>query len=152
LINSMPKGSLFYFIWWSGTILDKYFLPTVIKFVWKRHSVPLEEIIVITTSGRAFLQMKKQETRTLQDVLEQTLRETGLYEGLEVVRLNNAWDTVIGPAAAKECLSRSFSEGVYKVKIRSGVLRCQLDMQKTVLRARLNTQMGKSIVTDLILY
>ena len=49
--------------------------------------------------------MKKQETRTLQDVLEQTLRETGLYEGLEVVRLNNAWDTVIGPAAAKECLS-----------------------------------------------
>lgn len=42
--------------------------------------------------------------------------------------------------------------GVYKVKIRSGVLRCQLDMQKTVLRARLNTQMGKSIVTDLILY
>lgn len=96
--------------------------------------------------------MKKQETRTLQDVLEQTLRETGLYEGLEVVRLNNAWNTVIGPAAAKECLSRSFSEGVYKVKIRSGVLRCQLDMQKTVLRARLNTQMGKSIVTDLILY
>ncbi|NLA15782.1 MAG: DUF721 domain-containing protein [Bacteroidales bacterium] len=95
--------------------------------------------------------MKKQKTRSLKDVLEQTLKETGLAEGLETLRIHKAWDELVGSAAAARCVQRSFKNGVYTVCIQSSVLRCQLDMQKSFLKGELNALLSKDLVKELII-
>lgn len=95
--------------------------------------------------------MKRQKTKTLQEVLDQTLEETGLREGLEILCLHHAWDELIGETAARECGERSFRDGVYTVRIKSSVLRCQLDMQKTFLMGKLNAILKKPVVSELII-
>ncbi len=84
-------------------------------------------------------------------MLDQTLEETGLREGLETLRIHHAWDELIGETAARECGERSFSDGVYTVRIKSSVLRCQLDMQKPFLIGKLNAGLKKSVVRELII-
>lgn len=96
--------------------------------------------------------MKRQRTKTLQEVLDQTLKDTGLSKGLEILRIHHAWDQLIGETAAKECSQRSFRDGIYSIKVRSSVLRCQLDMQKTVLTGKLNALLSEPLVTEIIIY
>ena len=95
--------------------------------------------------------MKRQRTKTLREVLDQTLEETGLLEGLETLQLHHAWDELLGEAAARECGQRSFRDGVYTVKVKSSVLRCQLDMQKTFLTGKLNALLNKTVVREIII-
>ena len=44
--------------------------------------------------------MKRQQTRTLNEILEQILNETELANGLEILRINHAWNELIGETAA----------------------------------------------------
>ncbi|HHV02807.1 MAG: DUF721 domain-containing protein [Bacteroidales bacterium] len=95
--------------------------------------------------------MKRQRTKTLQEVLDQTLRDTGLSQGLEILRIHHAWDQLIGETAARECGRRSFRDGIYTVKVKSSVLRCQLDMQKSLLTGKLNALLNKPLVKEIII-
>ncbi len=93
--------------------------------------------------------MKRQKTRQLNEILEETLQETGLAEGLETLRIHKAWDELIGPAAAAACVQRSIRNGTYAVRVTSSVLRCQLDIQKTFLRNELNALLNKELVKEI---
>ncbi|MDD4920177.1 MAG: DUF721 domain-containing protein [Bacteroidales bacterium] len=96
--------------------------------------------------------MKRQQTRALNEILEQTLNETGLAAGLETLRIHNAWNELIGEAAVKECGERSFREGVYTVRVKSSVLRCQLDMQKVFLTGKINALLNKTLVREIVIH
>ena len=85
-------------------------------------------------------------------VLEQTLMETGLAEGLEELRLHHAWDELMGESAARECGQRSLRDGIYTVKVKSSVLRCQLDMQKNFLAGKLNAKLNKNLVKEVVIH
>ncbi|MDD2290038.1 MAG: DUF721 domain-containing protein [Bacteroidales bacterium] len=96
--------------------------------------------------------MKRQQTRVLSEILEQTLNETGLAGGLEVLRIHHAWNELVGEATARECGERSFREGVYTVRVKSSVLRCQLDMQKVFLAGKINALLNKDVVREIVVH
>lgn len=83
--------------------------------------------------------MRRKETRSIDAILQQVLAENGMLDGLRKDNLFRCWDEMIGPEAAAQCLSRSYEDGVLKVKVRSAVLRSYLSMQLPQLVARLNT-------------
>lgn len=95
--------------------------------------------------------MKRHKTRLLKDILEETLQETGLAEGLEILNIHKAWDELVGTAAAAVCVRRNFRNGVYTVHVTSSVLRCQLDMQKVFLKAKLNALLQNDTVQEIII-
>ena len=95
--------------------------------------------------------MKRQQTRTLNEILEQILNETELANGLEILRINHAWNELIGETAARECGDHTFREGVYSVRVKSSVLRCQLDMQKVFLAGKLNAMLKKELVREIVI-
>lgn len=96
--------------------------------------------------------MRKQETRPLKDVLSQALEEAGLAEAVKIGGIHKAWERVVGPQAAAQCKYNTFEDGVYKVKVGSAVLRSRLNMQKPMLLSRMNAQLGRALVTDLVIY
>ncbi|HPJ82506.1 MAG: DUF721 domain-containing protein [Bacteroidales bacterium] len=96
--------------------------------------------------------MKRQQTRALNEILEQTLDETGLAAGLEILRIHHAWNELLGEAVARECGERSFREGIYTVRVKSSVLRCQLDMQKVFLAGKINALLNKTVVREIVIH
>ena len=96
--------------------------------------------------------MKRQQTRALSEILEQTLDETGLAAGLEILRIHHAWNELLGEVVARECGERSFREGIYTVRVKSSVLRCQLDMQKVFLAGKINALLNKTVVREIVIH
>ncbi len=96
--------------------------------------------------------MDKKQARDVGQVVRQVLQHEGLLDGLDFLNLKREWRQMLGPAAARECVSMTLTDGVFKVKVRSSVLRNQLNIQKPLLLARLNSRLPQPMARDLLIY
>ena len=95
--------------------------------------------------------MKKTNTENVGGVILQYLREMGLETPLNEHRLINAWDTVLGPAVSKYTKELKIYNQVLFVTVSSAVIRNELMMRRTELVARLNSQVGAQVITQIVL-
>ncbi len=95
--------------------------------------------------------MKKTESEKVGGVIMQYLREYGLETPLYEHRLIQAWNTLLGPAVSRYTKELRIYNQVLFVTVSSAALRNELMMRRSELVARLNSQAGAQVITQIVL-
>ncbi|MBQ0025686.1 MAG: DUF721 domain-containing protein [Bacteroidales bacterium] len=102
--------------------------------------------------------MLRQKTKSIAEVIEEYISESHLEEGLQRVRVFEAWDLLIGQMfvpgssldeAAKLTTTRFFKDGILTCRISSSVLRTQLRFTLPSLKDKLNSMLQGDIVKEI---
>ncbi len=104
--------------------------------------------------------MKRENTKSIAELLPRFVEENHLEEGLQRVRIFDAWDLVmkemtsgaISPERAEALTSRKFfRDGVLTCTITSSTIRAQLRFQLEPIRRKLNSLLGDELVSRIVL-
>lgn len=95
--------------------------------------------------------MKRTDSEQVGGVILQYLREYGLETPLYEHRLLQAWDKVLGPTVSRYTKEIRIYNQVLFVTITSAALRNELMMRRTELVARLNSEAGAQVITQIVL-
>lgn len=95
--------------------------------------------------------MKRQNTATLRELIEELIRQEGLEEGLLRNRLYDLWDDMLGVTVAKNTRNKYLKDRKLFVELDSSVVRSQLFMMRQEIVAQLNKQLGKELIDELVL-
>ncbi len=89
--------------------------------------------------------------KTIKDVLEQLFKAFGWTEKMDGVRIINAWDKVVGSIIAKHTLNLFVKNKVLHVDVDSSALKNEIFMERSSIIKKLNNEIGKEVITDIIL-
>lgn len=87
----------------------------------------------------------------LSDILHKNLPDS-LTNGLNNVKVIEAWTAVLGPLMARYSANERFADGTLTVSIQSSVLRNELFMQRAVLIEKINAYLHGQIVRSIVLH
>ncbi|MCL2727085.1 MAG: DUF721 domain-containing protein [Bacteroidales bacterium] len=96
--------------------------------------------------------MKREKVKSIKEVLSLYIKEMGLESGLDEVRVSALWDELLGPSIASATRQKSLKEGKLYVQLRSSVVRSYLFTERKNIILKINNAMGKTLITELILY
>ncbi|MCL2651637.1 MAG: DUF721 domain-containing protein [Candidatus Azobacteroides sp.] len=96
--------------------------------------------------------MKRINTQILSDVLKDFFRENPfIAEKLAETRLINAWETVLGKAAARYTENLYVKNKTLYVRLSSAVLRNELSLYRSDIIAKLNKEAGMDVINNIVL-
>ena len=95
--------------------------------------------------------MKRTDSEQVGGVILHYLREYGLETTLYEHRLLQSWDKVLGPTVSRYTKEIRIYNQVLFVTITSAALRNELMMRRTELVARLNSEAGAQVITQIVL-
>jgi len=96
--------------------------------------------------------MKREQTKSIKELLPLFIKEMGLESGLDEVRLFALWDEMLGPAIASATKQKRLQEGKLFVKSTSSVVRNYLFTERANLVFKINEAMEKKLIKDIVLY
>ena len=96
--------------------------------------------------------MFRRDVKNLSDVLNLSLRESGLETPLQQRRLIDAWDAVVGKGIAYYTAEKFIKNQTLFVKITNPALRGDLSMMRSQLVKRLNSYVGGMVIADIRIY
>jgi len=96
--------------------------------------------------------MKREQTKSIKELMPLFIQEMGLEQGLNEARVSGLWDELLGASIAAATRQKSLKEGKLYVKLNSSVVRSYLFTERKQIMMKINEAMGKDLVTDLILY
>jgi predicted nucleic acid-binding Zn ribbon protein len=94
--------------------------------------------------------MKRNQAKTIGELLRVYLRQEGLETPLNEQRLISAWPEVMGPAIAAYTRDIYIKNRVLHVHVTSAALRQELMMGRTVMVSNLNNYVGATVITDIV--
>ena len=94
--------------------------------------------------------MKKQVAQSIGEIIDRVLKEQNLDLKLDETRLIKAWNSLLGEQVASYTTKLYIQRGVLYVQLSSSVLRSELSMCRNMLMDRLNKQVGRQIITNII--
>ena len=94
---------------------------------------------------------RQRENNTISEVLKGFIDTNRLQKGLDKVSVQDAWQTVMGNAISKYTTAISLERDVLYIQLSSSVLREELSYGKTKIIKLLNEELGKELVTKLVL-
>lgn len=95
--------------------------------------------------------MRKTDSEKVGGVIHQYLRDMGLETPLNEYRLIGSWDRVMGPMVSRYTKDIRIYNQVLFVTLTSAALRNELMMRRTELVARLNSEAGAQVITQIVL-
>ncbi len=95
--------------------------------------------------------MQRTNANKISLLIEQFIKEQGLAEGLERVRIFRAWDLVVGETVAKATSNKFFKDGVLYCTINSSIIRTHLYYNKEDILAKLNKMLQSDIINKIVL-
>ena len=104
--------------------------------------------------------MNREPAKSISSIFGAFVKENHLEDGLQRVRIFNAWDGLMCEISApvltrEEALAitsrKFFADGVLTCKIASSVYRSQLRFQLEQIRKKLNSNLGAELVSKIIL-
>ncbi len=87
----------------------------------------------------------------ISEVLKGFIKTNKLQKGLDKVSAEEAWHKVMGNAISKYTTAIKLDREVLYVQLSSSVLREELSYGKTKIISLLNEEMGKQVITKLVL-
>tara|TARA_B100000768_G_scaffold33061_1_gene31626 strand:+ start:206 stop:511 length:306 start_codon:yes stop_codon:yes gene_type:complete len=87
----------------------------------------------------------------MSDALKNFIDANRLQKGLDKVSIEDAWHSVMGNAISKYTTAIKLDKEVLYVQLSSSVLREELSYGKTKIIDMINLEMGKQIITKLVL-
>jgi len=95
--------------------------------------------------------MRKQKyDSNLGDVLQELFDAYGWTEKMDGVRITNSWEKVVGSIFAKHTTNMYVKGKKLYVFLDSSVLRNELHMERTEIVKKLNLEIGKKVITEII--
>ena len=94
--------------------------------------------------------MRKTNTQTLGEVLQQVLKDQNLSGKLNEQRIMDAWKLLLSPGVAQYTTRIYIKNKVLNVQISSAVLRAELMMSREKLIRALNKHVGETVINDII--
>ncbi len=91
------------------------------------------------------------EETSIRDVLKDFIASNRLEKGLDKVSIQEAWHNVLGEAISKYTTAVSLERDTLYVSLSSSVLREELSYGKEKIIKLLNEEVGKELVSKLIL-
>ena len=95
--------------------------------------------------------MDKKETRKIDSLLEQFVKENNLERGLAEYRLIKSWKDLLGITVAKRTKNLQIRRRKLYVTLHSSVVRSELAMIKDSLVPKLNEAAGMNVIDDIVL-
>ncbi len=95
--------------------------------------------------------MKRENTQLISAILKEFIKEEHLEDGLQRVRIFQAWDLIVGEAGAKATSNKFFRDGILYCTVNSSIIRTQLYYRKEDIVAQMNKMLNGEIVLKLIL-
>ncbi|EGN56646.1 hypothetical protein PRBRB14_10640 [Hallella multisaccharivorax DSM 17128] len=92
--------------------------------------------------------MFRRNVRSLDDLLQQFIRDEGLETPLLQKRIMDAWEQVTGKMVADYTEEKHIKNQVLHVKITNPALRQDLSMMRSQLTRRLNEAVGGMVISD----
>ncbi len=96
--------------------------------------------------------MRRRNTQSLGEVLQEVLVRNHLDKRLNETRLLEAWNEVLGEAMARYTTEKFIRNRVLNVKLTSAVLRNELMLGRELLIRKLNEKVGAEVITDIRFY
>lgn len=93
--------------------------------------------------------MRRENTESLTEVLQQVLRQNGLEKRLQEQNVIDAWNMTLGNTIQNYTKRLSMHQGILYVQLTSSTLRQELFLCKARLIQRLNEVVGAKIVNDI---
>lgn len=93
--------------------------------------------------------MDKKIPESVGDVLRSLLEETSLQNRMDELKAVELWPLVAGQAIASECGRPTVKNGVMSIGVKNASLRHELHMSRSNLRALINNQLKKEIITEI---
>ena len=94
--------------------------------------------------------MERKNTQRLSDILPQVLEKQHLAQRLDETEVCALWSKLFGEAVTRYTTSARIRNGVLYVSLSSAILRNELMSCKEALIERLNEEMGRTIVKNII--
>jgi predicted nucleic acid-binding Zn ribbon protein len=94
--------------------------------------------------------MSSNRPQRLGDVLSGVIDELGLRKKLDEARVVEAWKGVAGPQVERETERAWVKGGRLYVKIQSAAWRQELQMQRGRWKERLNDELGRALVDEIV--
>ncbi len=94
--------------------------------------------------------MRNTNESSLSELVTKLLDTYRLNNGLNAVRVREAWAHCMQPAIIHRTVALYFTGGILTVKLNSAVVRHELQTEKAKLMQLLNEQLGSEVITDII--
>ena len=94
--------------------------------------------------------MKRDNNKPLGDILQQLFKAYGWTDKMDGVRITNSWEKVVGSIFAKHTTNMFVKNRKLYVYIDSAPLRNQLYMERTEIADKLNFEIGKKVITEIV--
>lgn len=95
--------------------------------------------------------MRRQETQLLSEILGDVLKENRLDTHLYEMQVVECWYKLLGATARKYTTDIFVKEKRLYIKISSSILKNDLMLQRSSLAKRLNEEVGRTVINEIIL-
>ena len=95
--------------------------------------------------------MQRTNTNKMEALINEFIREQGLEEGLQRVRIFKTWDLVVGEKAAACTTGKYYKKGILYCTINSSLLRSTMGFQKREIISRMNSMLNGEMISDIVL-
>lgn len=94
---------------------------------------------------------RKTNEQSLKEAIHSLLDVYRLNAGIDKVKLQEKWEAIMGPAMSKRARLISFKEGKLIIKVESAALRQELSLSKSKILQRLNSELGKEVIKEVVI-
>lgn len=95
--------------------------------------------------------MKQENSKIISLVIAEYIREMGLEDGLQRVRIFRTWDLVVGERVAKATSYKFYKGGILYCTINSSMIRMQLSYRKSDIIAQINKMLSANLINNIVL-
>ena len=85
------------------------------------------------------------------DIISKLMKNPKLSEKLDNLDAIDIWEKIIGPPLSKYITDQRVHKGVLYIKLKSSVVRNELSYKKTEFIKQINQEIGKELITDIVL-
>ncbi len=93
---------------------------------------------------------KNKYDNKLGDVLQQLFDAYGWTEKMDGVRITNSWESIVGGIFAKHTTNMYVKNKKLFVFLDSSILRNELYMERSKIVKKLNSAIGKNVITEIV--
>jgi predicted nucleic acid-binding Zn ribbon protein len=94
--------------------------------------------------------MRRSQTISLAEALQDYIKEMKLGDKLREVGILDSWESTVGKAIASRTTRVYIKDGILYVHLKSSIVRNELLMIREELREKLNERAGAEVIRDIV--
>tara|TARA_B100001142_G_scaffold75040_1_gene75714 strand:- start:1167 stop:1457 length:291 start_codon:yes stop_codon:yes gene_type:complete len=95
--------------------------------------------------------MRGNNTYNVGEIIKKLMKNPKLANKLDELDALSIWDDIIGEALKKYIINQKIIKDKLYIKLSSAPMRNELSYKKTELQSRINKQLGKNFIKEIIL-